>query len=312
MKVVRQISICMIITLEILSMTGCKNNHNESKLNNKINSEISYIDNNLVKILNEINNVSLTKYSVQAENTGEKSDNDSNSTQSDQKEKGTQESSKGDSENKENGQNQDSKESEKSNSSNDQKLEEKKNFTMKSNTVLEKEKNINWNEIKNIIDNLYVSWTTISSDLKNVGVSNENIMNFQTNMDLLAISIKNEDETETINNIINLYRDLPQFVRTYQNEKDGRLLELKNKLLLCYKYSSADEWEEYAKAVSDLKMSFSNLLNQQSDYAGKSKNIENAFLIINSMTNEAEIRDKDIFLMKYKSLMQEFNAISDI
>ena len=131
-------------------------------------------------------------------------------------------------------------------------------------------------------------------------------------MDLLAISIKNEDETETINNIINLYRDLPQFVRTYQNEKDGRILELKYKLLLCYKYSSVDDWEEYNKAVSDLKMSFSNLLNQQSDYTGKSRNIENAFSIINSISNEDEMREKEIFFIKYRNLMQELNEISDI
>ncbi|MBR1654102.1 MAG: hypothetical protein IJ690_04035 [Clostridia bacterium] len=312
MKIAKQSSICLILVFIILSMTGCKNNNNQNALKEKINTEISYIDNDLIKILNEINNVNYTKYSVQVEKTEEKSDNGSDSTQSDEKGEGTQESGKGDGESEKNGQNQDSKESGKSNSSGNQNSEEKKNFTMKSNNILGKEKNINWDELKNIIETLYTSWTTISSDLKKTGVSNESVTNFETNIDLLAISIKNEDETGTINNIINLYRYLPQFVRAYQNEKDGRILELKYKLLLCYKYSSVDDWEEYNKAVSDLKMSFSNLLNQQSDYTGKSRNIENAFSIINSISNEDEMREKEIFFIKYRNLMQELNVISDI
>ena len=113
-------------------------------------------------------------------------------------------------------------------------------------------------------------------------------------------------------NVINLYSFLPKFVDKFAEEKEVNVIYSKYNWLICYKYAASEDWEQLRNSITDLKMSFSNVVNKKDEYSGKNVNIESASVIINDMEDSSEIEEKDVFFLKYKSLMEELNIIADV
>lgn len=281
-----------------LLLSGCMNSNNKDKnLEQKVNTEISYIDSELVSIVNELNNISYENYKL-----------DVQEIQSQPTESG------GSKDEQSSGQGSDKKESEEKNSKESGKDEEKnsKIFSMKVNNILGKEKEINWDNLKSKIETFYSTWNTIEKDLKELGVSEELLSEFEKNIDFTAVAIKNEDKNQTLESVLNLYKSLPEFVGAYGKDKEKNVLESKYNLLICYKYAELEDWEQLKNSISNLKMSFSNISGQKNEYKGKEVNISSSTSIINEMSNSSNLKEKDIFFIKYKNLMQELNIILSI
>ncbi len=305
LKKILKLNLCILnMVILIISLTGCNNsNANETSMEEKVNTEIAYIDSELVSIVNKLNNINYAKYKVEVK----KVQDESEKSESQQGEGGSNEqSSEGSGNSEQQGGSQDSKEKNKSSS------EINKSFSMVTDNILGKEKQINWDDLKSKIENLYSTWTVVSMDLKKEGISSEQLDNFSNSIDNLAVSVKNEDEFATMDNVINLYSFLPQFVKTYGSDKDTNLIYSKYNLLVCYKYAVLEDWEQLKNSVEDLKMSFSNVLNKKEEYTGKEINIESATVIIGEMENSDEVKDKDVFFVKYKNLMEELNIILSV
>lgn len=303
---------CMFIIM--ISISGC-NGFKQSKktLQQKINTEISYLDKELVDIANKLNNIDYAIYKVETEEihgtSNFKGDNQSSkeksgSSKGDLGKQSDSESGEKSSEN----QGQESNNSQSENSSG-QNQSQNKTFSMNSNNILSNKSEIDWYGLKNRVENLYTSWTTIANDLKDLDISNEDIDNFSGKLDNMAISIKNEDKNSTIENLIDMYEYLPKFVAKNNNFNMEKVLSSKYNLLKCYKNADMENWEELQKCISDLKINFSNIINNKNEFEEKEKYIDNSAIIINEMENSSELKDKKVFFIKYKNLMQELGSI---
>ncbi len=186
--------------------------------------------------------------------------------------------------------------------------ESNEKFEMASNNILDNERNIDWDTIKSDIENIYTSWVTIAADLKEIGVSQEQINNYGVVLDSIAIAIKKEDKNTTLDNIIMLYEFLPKFEETNQDNEYKKILECKYNLLRCYRDANIEDWEQFNNALTDLKMSYSNIMTEKEKYKGKISNLENVNVIIGQLGDIASLKDKDVFFIKYKTLTQEFNC----
>lgn len=278
----------------ILLLSGCMNSNKQNKsLEQKANTEISYIDSELISIANELNNINYANYKLDVQEI--------------QIQAAESEDSKSE-------QGSDKQESEGKNSKESGKEEEKngKIFAMKANNILGKESEIDWDNLKSKIETFYSTWNTIERDLKELGVSEELLSEFERNLDFTAIAIKNEDKNQTLEGVINLYKQLPEFLGTYGLDKEKNVLESKYSLLVCYRYADLEDWEQLKNSISDLKMSVSNISGQKSEYKGKEVNISNSTTIVNEMSSSSDLKEKDIFFIKYKNLMQELNIILSI
>lgn len=303
---------CMFIIM--ISISGC-NGFKQSKktLQQKINTEISYLDKELVDIANKLNNIDYAIYKVETEEihgtSNFKGDNQSSkdksgSSEGDLGKQSDSESGEKSSENQE----QESNNSQSKNSSG-QNQSQNKTFSMNSNNILSNKSEIDWYGLKNRVENLYTSWTTIANDLKALDISNEDIDNFSGKLDNMAISIKNEDKNSTIENLIDMYEYLPKFIAKNNNSNMEKVLSSKYNLLKCYKNADMENWEELQKCISDLKINFSNIINNKNEFEEKEKYIDNSAIIINEMENSSELKDKKVFFIKYKNLMQELGSI---
>ena len=65
MKKLFKMIVCSTFLLStLINLCGCKKTEDENALKQKINTEISYIDSELVSILNALNNINYSKYKV--------------------------------------------------------------------------------------------------------------------------------------------------------------------------------------------------------------------------------------------------------
>lgn len=313
-------SLITILTL-ILFLSGCNSKDNNAELEKKVGSEIIYLDNQIVKIANKVNNIDDTKYILEAQEDSGKSQNDENSSNSknSQGKSGEQEISEGQekgggeeqSKEQEKSGGQEENKQEKSDKTGDESKEDEKNFSMEPVSIFSNNQDIQWQELENTLDNLFFSWQTIQTDLKQIGINEQEVQSFSNNMDILALSIKSQDKDAVIDNSIKLYNSLPIFLNYSGNQNKIVLLKSKYNLLICYKYINAEDWKNLATAVSDLKMNYSNILNKKSDYKGKEHNIDISMNLINEISNSINAKDKNILFTKYRSLMQNLNMLLD-
>lgn len=114
-----------------------------------------------------------------------------------------------------------------------------------------------------------------------------------------------------LNNLTIIYEFLPRFAEQIDNGSLlQQILQSKYNLLLCYKYANVEDWEEFSNSLDKLEQSFSKIQEKKSEYAEQEININTASLIIREMDNTADVKEKDIFFIKYKNLMQEFNTLT--
>lgn len=283
-----------IFVLIILSLSGCMGmKNNKSSINQKVDTEICYLDGELLYIANGINNVSYYNYKIDVQEIQKESSKSDSSGENKNSEKDGGQSGGG----------------QEGSSENKQSKEEIEKFSLSPNTIIGTEKKINWEELAKRIELLYSAWITISKDLKQVGLEENKIIEFDKGLDLLAVSIKNKDTNSTLENTVELYALLPQFADYKKQNKNKRILESKYYLLLCYNDVNKEDWEQFSKSITDLKMNFSNISNQKSEYKGQEVNIDSISTIIKEMENTVELREKDIFFVKYKNMLQELNII---
>lgn len=292
--------IIFLLLLNILSicLSGCNMQKNDnSNMNEKINSEVSYLDSELISIANELNSISYTKYKVDTKMITNNSSNEGSS-----KSEGKESQSNS-------GQSSESENSKEGNESKQKQNKQEESYEMASNNILNNKQEINWDRIANKIENLYTSWTTIANDLKEIGLAQEQIDNFSTLMDTMTINIKNRDKNATLESVINLYEYLPKFEEKNQNTQLKYILDCKYSLLRCYQLADLEQWEQFNNSTIALKMNISNIISQKDKYENKYSSIQNASTIINEIGNEKNTKNREVFFIKYKNLMQELDSI---
>lgn len=89
MKKIIKINICILFLLSILvNLCGCKKTDDESVLKQKVNTELSYIDSELVSILNALNNINYSKYKVMSQEVESTTGNSSSGESGGQQQQG--------------------------------------------------------------------------------------------------------------------------------------------------------------------------------------------------------------------------------
>lgn len=306
----RRLLICVIIILIIfltVILSGCKNNENEL-LKEKLDSEIFYIENELTKIANSLNNIDYANYKIvskQKENASNKS------TESEKNEKDLKESGDSNEQKKQaNKDEQNGSSDVNAESSSESEEGTQKTFSMSPNDILNRSDEIDWKNLQNEIERIYTALTVIAVDLNEIGISENEINIFIGEIDKLTISIKNEQKEETLTNIINVYKYLPEFVKKY-NESSAKynLLTLKYNLLICYNDVSLNKWDNYENQIDNIKLICSNIENKSEEFDGKELNLKKVKVIIEEMKNCGNIKNQDVFFIKYKNLLQEINIL---
>lgn len=295
--------IVLIVIIFVLSLTVYTNATKDDSKNQKEKtySEIKYLESKLVNLLNSMNNIEARNYKVSVSETTEQSTkktSDSNSSSSDSSGGSSGESEESSS---------DSGSSSSSQESSGTKQDSKK-FELKSEGVLTTTESINWDSVKSEIEVLYTSLPTITLDLYQLDINKDDILNFNKEFDNLTTLVKDDKKEETLKQLSKLYEYIPKFVQNATDEEVDKVLsETKSNIFKAYSKLDSQNWNDISNDIKSAIDVYSRLITNTNINADKQYHISKSYIMLNELQNAVNVKDKSVFLIKYKNLIEEFN-----
>ena len=224
----------LIIMVAIITVTVVVTvNNKKTNLNEKIISEIDYLDKTMIAMVNKLNNLQTsdeihakrTSVEISSQNImtdSSKSGEEGNSNSKGNKMGGTDSSGNSGSEQGAGNTGDSSTSTEK--------------YQIQNNAVLLRNtSDIDWNELQNQAENLYKSWTTITLDLNTMNVTSENILAYNTNLDNLMVSLKEKNKVNSAICLANMYSLIPKYTNEISSDTAKSKLEnVKSNIIFAY------------------------------------------------------------------------------
>lgn len=271
-NIIKTLSIIFFIALVIISFSGCsKEKTDEEQLRDKNISEIDYLDNYIMLLINSINNIDLKQYDAKIEKTENLNEI-------------LQENEETSSEDRGNNVVQ---------------------YSMVPNTVLNANKTINWENLKLEIENLNNTWPSIIVDLYKANVDNNKLTEFSDLINTCIGNIKNENRTETLNSLAKLYEYIPVFLeKIVTDNQQVKLAKTKVEVIKAYVNIDLENWDGLKGNLDSAISNFEPIVNNTNE-SEKEYNIRKAYVLLQEFKNAVDTKDKDLLFMKYKNLMEE-------
>ena len=271
-KLIKTLSIIFLIVLVMISFSGCsKEKTDEEQLRDKNISEIEYLDNYIMLMLNSINDIDLKQYDAKiekAENLNEVLEQ-------------TEEMSSEDTGNN------------------------VVQYSMVPNMVLNSDKSINWENLKLEIENLNNTWPSVIVDLYKANVDNNKLIEFSNLLNTCIRNIKSENRTETLNSLAKLYEYIPIFLeKIMPNNQQVELAKTKVEIIKAYVNIDLENWDMLKGNLDSSISNFEPIINNTNE-SEKEYNIRKAYVLLQEFKNAVDTKDKDLLFMKYKNLMEE-------
>lgn len=288
--------LCTIIFLVILSICVIVfSNTNDDKLKNKLEEEISYVETKLLGMINALNNIPFSN-SILLEQNSIKGQSNSNSSSSSQESDSGGGTSRNDS-------SSDSREL--SSSEDKSKTTDYTKYNIENqNILINAEKEMDWDYMKNTVEVLYSSWPTIMIDLHSSSIKNEDVLGFSNNLDGLIINIESEDKKATLNTLAILYSYLPIYIQQFSQDTDKVNVQYtKASIVNAYVLLEEDKWDDMQVEVTKANEYFNLIINSVKEDR-KQNSISKTYVLVNEMDNAIKLKDKKLFYLKYINLME--------
>lgn len=304
------IIIIAILLIVIYSTISAGNSKNDKS---KALAEVEFLEMKLETMLNQMNNIETRNYDVSVseiskQKQSQQSGGTSGAESSEEGASGGGNSKQGSSSEKDQGDS--TKKQEENSSGNSQSSETSKKFDLEPIGVLSAPQEVKWENIKNEIEILYSSIPTITLDLYQLNVSQEDVLGFNKEFDILTTTVKSENKEDTLSSLSKLYEFIPKFLQNAtDDEVDKVIASTKNDILKAYSKLDSKNWEEIGKDTKQAVDDFSKLLSSTNIEQNKQYGISKAFVMINELQNAVEVQDESVFLIKYKNILEEINNI---
>ena len=290
----------------ILFKSYADSNKNEDE-KEKTETEIQRIELSFVNMFNELNNIKFENYRINTSqiNKEDLKDNSSSSASESTPSSGGSSSSENSSSGeqgesqKENGSSQSSEES-----------KENQNYEMKLSGVLTNNSDINWENLKNEVEILYSAIPSLTIDLYKININKEKITNFNQEYDNLMKAIKEENKQNALDTLANLYNYLPDFIENSTDDTNKKILiRTKNNIFKAYSLLDKNDWNAITENVNLANQEFTKMLTNSQSSNKNQYIINKAYVQINELQKSTQTKEKEIFLIKYKNLLEELENI---
>ncbi len=306
MKRFKKILILIYFLILILTLCGCSNNDNNGDINKKIESQINYLDKKIMGIMNKLNNITLDNYEVKSKEIVSETGKESGGNQGKNGEgsKSNESTSQGSSE-----EDSSSGDSKTGNSENGQESNNIKVLQLQPSNILVINKDeIDWITIKSEVEIMYSSWNSIILDLYSMNISNEDVLGFSQSLDNAIIAIKSEDKQKSLEGLAVLYSYLPKFIEKISIEESTKnILQTKSNIMKAYALVEQENWTEIQNQLNQADTAYSKVANDVKYIENKQEEVSRIYILIKELKNSVNLKDKDIFYIKYKNLMNTIN-----
>lgn len=297
-KTMAYIVIIAIIIIFAISIYVNASKNNEDDQKSKTLSELEYIETKFVELFNKMNNIEVRNYKI---TVGELSKETTESSSKSEEGGASGGSSKGgesgtSSSNKETGTEDEGKDKEK--------------YELTSNGILISPRDVKWDEIKWEVENLYSSISTMTLDLYKMQINQDDILGFNKEIDNLTTKIAENNKQQTLDELVKGYEYIQKFFQSVSDSEITKLL-IETKLNIFKAYSKLDQknWQDIGNNVKNAIDIYSKLLTNTKIEQMKQYGINKGYIMLNELQNSVTIQDEQVFLIKYKNLLEEINNI---
>lgn len=292
------IALILIILLSgffIYKVSG-KNSSNEN-IEEKTLAEVKHLESEFQNLFNQLNNISFDNYKI-------------SSTEIKQEENEAQNSTENEGENSEKSGNSGNTNNSKSSETTSQ-TSNNKQYILEETGVLTKSSEIDWNQIKNDVERIYTSLYPTTLDLYQTSTNQQDIVNFNKEYDNLTKAVKDENKENSLKELSILYNYLPKFIeKCTDDEKEKTVIKTKNDIFKAYSVLDKEEWSTISDNINNATQEFTKLVtNINNKENGNQYNINKTYVMINELQNAVTLKDKEVFLIKYKNLLEELQNI---
>lgn len=298
MRKSKKIFLILTLILIAINLTGCGKNDTNEETTDKISKELDYLDTEIVSILNRLNNLSLRNYTITEEEIN--MEKESSGGSSDSEESSGQQDSGG------------TKKSDSQNNSGSESQKESVTITgMEPNTILTlNENDIDWDMIKNEIERINEAWGIIILDLSYVNANNNDILSFSSSLNDALLSIKDENKVSALSNIAKVYSFIPKFEQQISADNSMQnIKQVKSYLINAYSLVEQEDWAAIEKNINDAETTFKNITNDIEYVKNREFKVNKTYVSLKELQNSLSYRDKKLFLIKYKNLIENINAL---
>lgn len=285
----KHIRFVLLLIFSIFILTGCSNNTNKTNiedLKEKVIGELYFLETQLIEIANSLNNISLPNYIV-------------TTSEANIPENTNQQAETGSAEDGQNGE---------TTTSGDKEITV---LEMTVNNILNHdEDDLDWEDIKKNIEDLYNSWNTIILDLNELNVSSETLLSFTNTLNLVTQNAKNENKTNTLITLSQLYSHIPIYLEYASTDAIKTNLTYSKSLVInSYAYITSEDWDR-ANAQLDLAIAKFTLVRNNNELdENRIHSVDKIYIILNDMKSSIELKDRDIYFINYRNLILEYNAL---
>lgn len=305
----------------MLSLTGCNGDADGEDVKSKVSQELDYLDTKIAGMLNKLNNISLTNYTItseeisltdQASNGSSGGSEQSGESSGQEEQMGSQGSEQGGSQGggESGGQEQGGSQG----GSDSQSSSKGDNITamqMKARTVLNSdESDIDWDSIKTEIEILDEAWGVILLDLASLNVNNDDVLNFSQVLNDCILSIKDEDKTKSLNNLAKLYSFIPKYESAISASNDKQIIkQTKSNIMNAYSVIETDDWNGAKNSLSQAEETFKSITNDIDYIKNNEFKVNKTYILLKELQNSLSYEDKKLFYIKYKNLIESVNIL---
>ena len=299
-KIISYIILLIVLVVLALTVYTSTTQNNEQNEKEKVTSEIRYLDTKLVDLFNNMNNIETKNYQIyttkieesrSAENSGGGSSGGNSSSDSNTSSSSDTTSTQ-------------------DNSDQAQSENTGKNYEMQAVGILTTNRDIDWTSCKNESELIYTSISTITLDLYRLNVSQEDILNFNKDLDNLTVSLEEENKQLTLDNLVKIYEYIPKFAQTVVDDTLYKtVLEAKLNVFRGYVKLDSGDWAGISTNMIDAINVYATLLTNTEIDANKQASINKGYVMLNELKNAVDTQNTSVFLIKYKNLLEEINNL---
>ena len=278
----------------------------ENPQENKILSEIRYVEAEFTDLFNTMNNIETRNYGIEI---------DELSKETAEKMKESESSSSGGGQSSSSGSGSSGTEESSSNTSsgeNGETNQDSEKYDSKLNGVLTTTKDINWDIVKSEVENLYTSIPTMTMDLYQLDINKDEILNFNKEIDNLVTVVNEENKESTLQTLSVIYDYLPKFLESAKGEDViyKKVVVTKANIFKGYSKLDSGKWDEISQDIQNGVNTFTELLsNPDVINSNNQYSVNKIYIMLNELQNAVNMQDVSVFLIKYKNLIEEIEAI---
>ena len=298
--------ILIIVVLSYSIYVLAKENPQENQ-ENKILSEIRYVEAEFTDLFNTMNNIETRNYGVEIDELSKETAEKMKESESSSSGGGGQSSSSGSGSS-----GTEESSSNTSSGENGETNQDSEKYDLKLNGVLTTTKDINWDIVKSEVENLYTSIPTMTMDLYQLNINKDEILNFNKEIDNLVTVVNEENKESTLQTLSVIYDYLPKFLKSAKGEDViyKKVVATKANIFKGYSKLDSGKWDEISQDIQNGINTFTELLsNPDVINSNNQYSVNKIYIMLNELQNAVNMQDVSVFLIKYKNLIEEIEAI---